>query len=334
MSNLSNLISNIATSEIDFKSPISEELLTKFRDNVVLALAAIAGDSNNLLKGVIDADPPNAVNSYITDADPTNGTISRDDKFNGLHIKFTSGTIFTGNQFNRYKITDTDAALSRITVAENLYAAGARLGDTYEVVGHTHGALDYPADKDGEFISMRSLVNMLEKVRLSQNDIDALTDPTSARIFTASKTNPFATLQHISTNFGRAVVFMDTDAVTVGLNQVITKAHGLGFAPSVAEFDFMVQNGTAATDFWGHARGLLRISSAVSRWVGMRAQHNGGGASVVHNDLASDIVYNTQNLVQPVSDNNGDLHLTVDSVNVYLTWRNASFSFRGFIKVL
>lgn len=207
MAHLSTLISDIANSEIDFKSPLAEDLFKRFRDNIVLTLAAVASDSNNLLKGVIDANPPNIANSYITDAVPTNGTINRDDKFNGLYLRFTSGAIFTGNQYNRYKITDTDAALSRIYVAENLFTEGALLGDTYEIVGHAHDALDYPADRAGEFISMRALVNLAEGFRLTQNQIDALTDPNGLRPTSASITNPLATLLDILNTTEKAAIY-------------------------------------------------------------------------------------------------------------------------------
>lgn len=188
---LEKLIQDIVLAERDFKSPISEELFAKVVNNIVIVLAALAGDSSKLLQGAIDITPAAGSPSFITDANPTAGTIDRDDKFNDLYIHFLDGTIFSNNSRNRFKITDTDAGADTVTVAENLNTLGATIGDTYEILGHTH---DGAANPDGSKIDGKSLTNVAEDTDVTQGEWDALTDPDSLRGEVASKTNPFVTV--------------------------------------------------------------------------------------------------------------------------------------------
>ncbi len=140
--------------EADFKSPISENLMTKkYRDFLDLMEELIRNTNSFILGGALDADPTNAAPSTFVDADPTVGTIDRDDKFNGLRLKFTSGTA----NGQRFTITDTDAATDKLTFAENLFAAGARLGDTYIILGHTHsGGTDGIKIEDDDIVSAQT----------------------------------------------------------------------------------------------------------------------------------------------------------------------------------
>ena len=182
-----NFLRNIADATIDTKSPVSEDLMTRVRDNLSLLNSVVASISNGSLQGAADS----ITTGVIVDADPTAGAINHDDKFNGLYVHFTSGTLYTTNNLNRYKITDTDSAGNSITVAEDLAAAGGAATDTYIVLGHTHdGDATHP---DGASIDLKHTINMIQDQVVGQDVADAITDPNSFRAGTANATTPFIT---------------------------------------------------------------------------------------------------------------------------------------------
>jgi len=188
---LQNLTRALTSGEVDFKSPVSEDITQAFaRLTPELLLAFIISNSSKILQGAIDATPSTGGPSTITDINPTAGSFARDDQFQGAYLHFIDGTIFTNNSINRFKITSVDAGLSQITVAEDLAALGATIGDLYEIIGHTHDGDS--TNSDGAKIDLKDLVNVLEDSLMTQNLADAITDPDGNRD-AATKANPFIT---------------------------------------------------------------------------------------------------------------------------------------------
>lgn len=143
-------IDSILDGVIDFKSPLASlAVLNKFRNSLTLLQGILEDKSSLILEGTLDADPPNQMSSFITDANPSAGAIDRNDKFNGITLELTSGAAI-----GEYVITDTDAGLDRIVVLENLGALGALTGDTYVLRGHSHNGAD------SEFVEIEDVIGL------------------------------------------------------------------------------------------------------------------------------------------------------------------------------
>lgn len=134
-----NIIRPTTDAEVDFKSPASEEIFKRAFKNALKELQDFIGSNGlGMLAGALDSDPPNTAPSYIVDTNPTVGELNFDNKFKGAYLTFTSGTA-SGQKF---LVTGSTASTARIATAENLYAAGARSGDTYRMMGHRHTGSD------------------------------------------------------------------------------------------------------------------------------------------------------------------------------------------------
>jgi len=149
-------IDSILDGVIDFKSPLASlAVLEKFRNSLTLLQGLLEDKSSLILEGTLDADPPNQVSSFITDANPSAGAIDRDDKFNGITLELTSGAAA-----GEFVITDTDAGLDRLVVLENLGSLGALTGDTYVLRGHSHNGFDSESIELDDVIGLGGLVGL------------------------------------------------------------------------------------------------------------------------------------------------------------------------------
>lgn len=206
---LTEFIRILTDGETDRDSPWAEDIAQTIRNNAREIMRLVIGD--DILEASLNGDPTdNTTADSFFDVDTvTAGAIDRDDQFNGLYVHFTSGTIFTNNSLNRYKITDTNAASNRITVSGQIFSDGARDDDTFVIVGQTHdGDASAP---DGPAIDLKNLINVLEGVTMNQDLADALTDPDGNRISAASKSNPFATQD----DTGGAFVWIDDGTAVI-----------------------------------------------------------------------------------------------------------------------
>jgi hypothetical protein len=250
-----NLLKPIADSQIDFKSPLSEDLMTRYRDNDDFLNANTSSLSADLLQGACDS----VTTTVIVDADPTAGTIDRDDKFNAMWLSFTSGTL----NGLRYKVTDCDATANSLTFAEDLQALGAVATDTYEIIGHVHDA--------GNPVDLKDLSNIAEGQAMTQDLADAITDPQSIRSGTADASFPFITLADAGkwTQHELEALVFDTN----GLVQTTTISHGHGSIPNWMRISFAC-NAVNNTNNGQDARVMLLNVSTGDFWVHSRVGDN------------------------------------------------------------
>ena len=185
------ILRNISDNQIDAKSPLSEDLMARYRDNARLNQAHISSHPGLLLEGAIDS----VSTTQIVDADPTAGEINHDDKFNGLYLHFKNGTVFTNNNRNRFKILDTDAGTDTLTLDTDVQALGASAGDLYEILGHTQDGVG--PDKDGEKVDLKHLTNVASDQDMSQDLADAITDPNNVRGGAGDAADPFAPISAV-----------------------------------------------------------------------------------------------------------------------------------------
>jgi len=80
-----------------------------------------------IIEGVVDVDPPNQLTSFIRDTNPTFGIL--ENAATGDIVEMRSGTAI----LQEFVITFINLNKSRLFVAENLFAAGVRAGDSYRV---------------------------------------------------------------------------------------------------------------------------------------------------------------------------------------------------------
>lgn len=211
---LQKLIRALTSGELDFKSPMSEDISQQFGRLIPeIMLAFMIGNSDKLLKGALDSTPTTGAPDTLTDTNPTAGSIDRDDQFNGAFVHFTSGTIYTNNNFNRYEILDTLAGPSQLVVDGDLEADGAALGDTYEILGHTHSGTD------GSKIDLKNLVNASSGNAMDQDIADAITDPDGERLGTADRTEPFITKSD-GLAAGMIFIWNDSNSCPAGTTRV------------------------------------------------------------------------------------------------------------------
>jgi hypothetical protein len=128
----------ILATETDADSPISEELMSQYRENIE-AIIMLLLDTG--VSGVADSDPPNDTTGVLTDAAPG---FTADDH-NGRTLLITSGLAIG----NLYTIDDTTTT-TLVCTGDNLYADGVRGADTYKILydlknntdGHDHNGVN------------------------------------------------------------------------------------------------------------------------------------------------------------------------------------------------
>ena len=147
-----DLTPNIPDDDTDAGSPVSESLVTRIRNALLLLNAVIDSNSTSLMAGAVDS----VTSGTIVDANPTSGVITQDDQFDGYYIQFTSGAVSAANSRNRFKITATSFVSTSISVAENLASLGVLTADTYKIIGHTHDGAG--SEPDGSAIDLKDLM--------------------------------------------------------------------------------------------------------------------------------------------------------------------------------
>lgn len=129
----------ILSTETDYDSPNSEELMEQIRENheALMMLLFDTGDS-----GTATSDPPDDATGVLTDT----GAAYDVDEHNGPRtLLMTSGNA----NGNIYSIDDTTAT-TLVCTGDNLYADGVRSGDSYKVLydvkvnadGHDHDGIN------------------------------------------------------------------------------------------------------------------------------------------------------------------------------------------------
>jgi len=207
---------NISDTQRDFKSPLSEDLMERYDVNQEMSLEYIRSEGvDQLLAGAIDS----VSTTDVVDANPTIGTIDQDDKYDGLYLHFTSGSVFSANSRNRFKIVGTVAGTDTLTLDTNVAALGAAASDTYVLLGHTHDGA--ATDPDGAKIDLKNLLNVAEDQSMTQDLADAITDPDGIRSANADKAEPFATVGDVATRtqldtaIGTGTDWLSSDAGTL-----------------------------------------------------------------------------------------------------------------------
>lgn len=244
---IQKIFRELTSGELDFKSPISEDIAQEFGRVIAKTLmAVIVEDQTYLLAGALDSTPTTAATGTITDTNPTDGAFDRDDQFKGLYLHFTSGTIYTNNNYNRYKITASSASSKTVTVAEDLAADGATSGDTYVILGHTHDG--DATNPDGSAIDLQTLVNVNGGNAMTGDLADAITDPSGNRTGTASASKPFLTADDLTSE--TSVIYTSTASGTISTNV----AHGLGRVPVSVRIKSQIVNGALNESYIGESQ--------------------------------------------------------------------------------
>ena len=158
MADFSHLVlRDINGNEIDFKSPIDEDLMLRIIGNMFSLATMVDGRPNSQFKAQADGAPPdNGATSLLTLDTITENVFERDDQYNTKYILVTSGPASGQGVNSRFPITDSDSTAQTFTVGlneigENLFDAGMLDGNTFEVIGHVHDGID------GEKISAADL---------------------------------------------------------------------------------------------------------------------------------------------------------------------------------
>jgi parallel beta-helix repeat protein len=236
-----NFIRDVTPASVLARKPVSEDLMQRFRDNPELLEALVFSLISNLLAGAVDS----VLVGVITDADPTSGLIAHDNQFDGIYLRMTSGTVFTNNNSNKFKIVATSKTANTISVTEDLQALGVVAADTYIILGHTHdGDATTP---DGARIEMKSLANSAEDQVMTQALADAVLDPDINRDV-ATKANPLATVSDVETAADDARFVWADDSTTFGLNGTADISSIVPVGTSMVEVYIQAES-TSATPF-------------------------------------------------------------------------------------
>lgn len=236
----------ILLSTIDTKSPTSEDLFGRINDNLNLLNALISSITTGILAGSADS----VTVGTIVDTDPTSGKFSHDDQYNGLYLRFTSGAVFTNNNLNQFKITDTIASSSSLVVAEDLAALGALATHTYVILGHTHDGDS--SDPTGAAIDFKNLANIAEGLKLTQDISNAFFDPDSNRPNASDRDNPFSTLNDTNKSFEYDAQSGSTEIQRGGTNVLMTRASA-GTTDAEVDISSIVPLGTRVVQIVGGA---------------------------------------------------------------------------------
>jgi len=158
MADFSHLVlQDILGAEIDFKSPIDEDLMLRLVTNLFSVAAMVDSQPNSLFKAQSNGIPTDGgATSVLTLDTITEGVFERDDQYNTKYILVTSGPASGNGVDSRFPITDCDEGALTFTVGENeigenLNEAGMVDDNTFQVIGHVHDGVD------GEKISAADL---------------------------------------------------------------------------------------------------------------------------------------------------------------------------------
>lgn len=124
--------------------PDSENVQEWWRDTIIFLSDYVR--SQKIVSGTADSNPPSSTPSQLIDAAPDTGSLS--DIVIGQTLEITSSD---RAEQKRFVITDVDTGLDEIEVAEDLFVAGVRSGDSYRVIfsppltdnkAHCHDGID------------------------------------------------------------------------------------------------------------------------------------------------------------------------------------------------
>jgi hypothetical protein len=158
MANNSHLVlRDINDNEIDFKSPIDEDLMARLVNNLYSLATMLDGQPNSQFKAQSNGVPTDGgATSVLTLDTITQGVFERDDQYNTKYILVTSGPASGSGTNSRFPITDCDEGALTFTcglnkAGFNLNESGMIDDNTFEVIGHVHDGTD------GETISFLDL---------------------------------------------------------------------------------------------------------------------------------------------------------------------------------
>jgi hypothetical protein len=312
---IQKIFRELTTGELDFKSPISEDVSQEFGRIIAKTLmSVIVDDQTYLLAGALDSTPTTAAPSVLTDTNPTDGGHDRDDQFKALYLHFKSGSIYTANNLNRYKITASDATAKTLTVAEDLLADGAASGDTYEVIGHTHDGDS--TDPDGAPIDLKHLINMASDQSMTQDLADAITDPSGNRTGSADSTKPFLTADDaISETSATYSNTSSTGAISVNV------AHGLGRVPVSVRIKSHIADGSNNAQYINESQIDFSASNSDVKYLGWSLSSSfTDGTNWPNATLGSttDGTFINESAVAPQANTNDWYIDSVDATNIVL----------------
>lgn len=146
--NTHNVLRDINDNEIDFKSPIDEDLMGRLVNNLFSIAGMVDGQSNTRFEAQANGTPTDGGTTSVLTLDTiTQGVFERDDQYNTKYIEVTSGTASGKGLLSRFVVNSCDEGALTFTVNENtagdnLNEAGMVDDDTFKIIGHTHDGID------------------------------------------------------------------------------------------------------------------------------------------------------------------------------------------------
>lgn len=141
------LLRDILDADLDFESPIDEDLMLRLGRNLFLIAAMLDGDDDRRFKAQSNGIPTDGgATSVLTIDTITVGVFERDDQYNGAWLRVTSGAASGNGYLSQFPITDSDEGAQTFTVGtnkngQNLNQAGMGNNDTFEIIGHVHDGI-------------------------------------------------------------------------------------------------------------------------------------------------------------------------------------------------
>ncbi len=149
MADFSHLIlRDILGAEIDFESPIDEDLMLRIVSDLFSVATMVDGQPNSQFKAQANGIPTDGgATSVLTIDTITEGVFERDDQYNTKWMLVTTGPASGGGLNSRFPIIDSDESAQTFTVGENqagdnLNEAGMVNNDQFRVMGHVHDGTD------------------------------------------------------------------------------------------------------------------------------------------------------------------------------------------------
>ncbi len=149
MADFSHLIlRDILGEEIDFESPVDEDLMLRIVSNMFSVATMVDGRPNSQFKAQANGTPTDdGATSTLTIDTITEGVFERNDQYNTKYILITSGPASGQGIDSRFPIVDSIESSQEFVVGENqngdnLAEAGMVNNDTFQVMGHVHDGVD------------------------------------------------------------------------------------------------------------------------------------------------------------------------------------------------
>ena len=135
---------DILEAELDFESPIDEDLINRIVANIFETASSVDGQGDQRFEASANGTP--SIGLLIIDTIISGGFV-RDDQYNTSYILVTSGPASGKGVSSRFIINDSDESAQSFNCGNNdlgqsLQAAGMVNNDTFHVMGHTHDGID------------------------------------------------------------------------------------------------------------------------------------------------------------------------------------------------